>query len=397
MSRLVAEREEIQNAVELAKSAGVKIVDLRFTDLLGTWQHFSIPVGDLKRDLFDEGIGFDGSSIRGFQPINLSDMMLYPDPTTAIVDPVLNVPTLSMICDVVDPTTGDAYSRDPRNVAQKAETYLLGTGIADMSYWGPECEFFIFSRAQFHQDANSAGFRIDSPEGIWNSGASEVDGRPNLGYRPGYKQGYFPVPPVDSLQDVRSEMVLKLIEAGIGVEVHHHEVGTAGQAEISMRRTTLTKMADSVMAYKYITKNVAVAHGLTVTFMPKPIYGDNGSGMHVHQSLWKDGVPLFFSESGYALYERNVPSLHRRAAGSRARLAGILRSDNEFLPQTGTRLRGARIPGLFGPQSQRRMPNPCLQRNTGPETDRIPLPGSERQSISGLRGDADGGIGRDSQ
>ena len=301
MSRLVAEREEIQNAVELAKSAGVKIVDLRFTDLLGTWQHFSIPVGDLNRDLFDEGIGFDGSSIRGFQPINLSDMMLYPDPTTAIVDPVLNVPTLSMICDVVDPTTGDAYSRDPRNVAQKAEAYLLDTGIADMSYWGPECEFFIFSRAQFHQDANSAGFRIDSPEGIWNSGASEVDGRPNLGYRPGYKQGYFPVPPVDSLQDVRSEMVLKLIEAGIDVEVHHHEVGTAGQAEIDMRRTTLTKMADSVMAYKYITKNVAVAHGLTVTFMPKPIYGDNGSGMHVHQSLWKDGVPLFFSESGYAL------------------------------------------------------------------------------------------------
>ncbi len=301
MSRLVAEREEIQNAIELAKSSGVKIVDVRFTDLFGTWHHFSFPVGDLTPNLFDEGVGFDGSSVPGFQPINLSDMILFPDPTTASVDPVLDVPTLSMICDVVDPTTGDAYSRDPRYVAQKAEAYLRSTGIADFSYWGPECEFFILSSARFHQNANSAGFHIDSPEGIWNSGASEVGGSPNLGYRPDHKKGYFPVPPVDSLQDVRSAMVLKLIEAGIDIEVHHHEVGTAGQAEIDIRRNTLTKMADWVMAYKYITKNVAVAHGLTVTFMPKPIYGDNGSGMHVHQSLWKDGVPLFFGESGYAL------------------------------------------------------------------------------------------------
>ena len=301
MSNLVADLEDVQSAIELAKSGGVKIVDFRFTDLFGTWQHFSIPVGDLTPGLFDEGLGFDGSSIRGFQPINLSDMMLFPDPTTAVVDPILNIPTLSIICNVVDPVTGEPYSRDPRNVARKAEAYLQSTGIADTSYWGPEAEFFILSGARFHQDPNSAGFEIDSPEGIWNSGASEVGGKPNLGYRPGYKGGYFPVPPVDSLQDVRSEMILKLIEAGVDVEVHHHEVATAGQAEIDMRYGPLVKMADSVMVYKYVTKNVAAAHGLTVTFMPKPLYGDNGSGMHVHQSLWKDGVPLFFDESGYAL------------------------------------------------------------------------------------------------
>ena len=302
MSDLVADPEDVQSAIELAESNGVQIVDFRFTDLFGTWQHFSIPVGDLTPGLFEEGLGFDGSSVRGFQPINLSDMMLLPDPTTAVVDPLLGIKTLSMICNVVDPDNGRGV------FAGSAETWLAkprhicaAAGIADMSYWGPEAEFFILSGARFHQDPNSAGFEIDSPEGIWNSGASEVGGKPNLGYRPGYKGGYFPVPPTDSLQDVRSEMVLKLIEAGVDVEVHHHEVATAGQAEIDMRYGELTSMADSVMMYKYITKNVAAAHGLTVTFMPKPLYGDNGSGMHVHQSLWKDGEPLFYDASGYAL------------------------------------------------------------------------------------------------
>jgi len=285
--------------IELAAEKGVKIVDLKFTDLPGTWQHFSIPVSELKIEVFEEGLGFDGSSIRGFQKIHESDMLLVPDPATAFIDPALKVPTLSLICNVRDPITGQPYSRDPRYVAQKAEAYLISTGIATVSYWGPEAEFFIFNDIRFDQTTHSGYYFIDSDEGIWNSGAS-FNGKPNLGYRPRYKEGYFPVPPMDKLQDLRSEMVLKMIEAGIEVEVHHHEVGTAGQAEIDMRFQTLTKMADQVMLYKYIVKNVAYQHGYTATFMPKPLFGDNGSGMHTHQSLWKDDVPLFYDPNGYA-------------------------------------------------------------------------------------------------
>jgi glutamine synthetase len=292
-------RAQAQRVIELAAEKGVKIVDLKFTDLPGTWQHFSIPVSELKIEVFEEGLGFDGSSIRGFQKIHESDMLLVPDPATAFIDPALKVPTLSLICNVRDPITGQPYSRDPRYVAQKAEAYLISTGIATVSYWGPEAEFFIFNDIRFDQTTHSGYYFIDSDEGIWNSGAS-FNGKPNLGYRPRYKEGYFPVPPMDKLQDLRSEMVLKMIEAGIEVEVHHHEVGTAGQAEIDMRFQTLTKMADQVMLYKYIVKNVAYQHGYTATFMPKPLFGDNGSGMHTHQSLWKDDVPLFYDPNGYA-------------------------------------------------------------------------------------------------
>ncbi|CCF82816.1 Glutamine synthetase I (Glutamate--ammonia ligase I) (GSI) [Nitrolancea hollandica Lb] len=285
--------------MSFARDQGAKFVDLRFVDLLGVWQHFSIPVGQLNEGVFEEGIGFDGSSIRGFQRIHESDMLLRPDPATAFIDPILEVPTLVMTCDVIDPTTMEPYPRDPRNVAKKAEDYLVETGIATTSFWGPEAEFYIFNDIRFGQESHYGFYAIDSEEGIWNSGRN--GGKPNLGHRPRFKEGYFPVPPVDSQQDLRSKMVLRMIEAGIEVETHHHEVGTAGQAEIDMRFTTLRRMGDQMMLYKYLVKNTAREHGYTATFMPKPLFGDNGSGMHVHQSLWRGDTNLFYDPDGYAL------------------------------------------------------------------------------------------------
>jgi glutamine synthetase len=276
----------------------VQIVDLRFADLPGLMQHFSVPTSELTEESFEEGFGFDGSSIRGFQEIQESDMLLFPDPATAVLDPFATHPTLVINCFVGDPVTGEAYSRDPRNIARKAEAHLQGTGIADTSYFGPECEFYIFDSVRFDQNQHSAYYFVDAVEGQWNSGADE--GGRNLGYKPRYKEGYFPVPPTDHYQDLRSEMVLTLIRCGIDVEVHHHEVGTAGQAEIDMRYDTLLRMADKVMLYKYVVKNVARRFGKTATFMPKPIFEDNGSGMHTHQSLWSGGEPLFYDEAGYA-------------------------------------------------------------------------------------------------
>jgi glutamine synthetase len=303
----VAPSADPKDLIAWAKAKGLVMVDLKFIDLPGLWQHFSMPISELTEDLFVDGAGFDGSSIRGFQQIHESDMLLMPDPATAIVDPIYKAPTLSLVCNIVDPITRELYSRDPRYVAQKAEQYLLTTGLADTSYWGPEAEFFIFKSLRFGQTANSGFYYIDSEEGIWNSGAEGMhsspggDSSPNLAFRPRYKGGYFPVPPMDKLQDLRTDMVLKLIEAGIEIEVQHHEVATAGQAEIDMRFKTLVHMADQVMLYKYVIKNVGYQNGYTVTFMPKPLFEDNGSGMHVHQSLWMDGVNQFFDKSGYAL------------------------------------------------------------------------------------------------
>jgi len=283
--------------IEFCQRRGIQIVDFKFTDLPGTLQHFSIPVTELDGGLFEEGLGFDGSSIRGFQEIHESDMLLLPDPSTAIVDPICQVPTLSVLCNVKDPVTFEDYTRDPRHIARKAEAFLRETGIAEVSYWGPEAEFFVFDDVRFDQTPHSGYYFIDAEEGIWNSGQN---GKPNLAHRPRYKEGYFPTPPVDSLQDFRSRIILKMIEAGIQVEVHHHEVATAGQCEIDMKYTTLVRAADQLMLYKYIIKNMAKECGKTVTFMPKPLFGDNGSGMHVHQSLWKAGVNLFFDPEGYA-------------------------------------------------------------------------------------------------
>src|ERR1700730_2237961 len=289
--------------LDKARAAGVKVVDIRFVDLPGTWQHFSVPLSSFEEDAFEEGLGFDGSSIRGFQAINESDMLLMPDPDSATIDPVLQIPTLYLVCNVVDPLTRESYSRDPRYIAQKAEAHLAATGIADVSYWGPEAECSVFTSLRLDQNAFSGYYFIDSEEGVWNSGANST---PNLAYRPRFKEGYFPVPPTDKLQDLRSEIMLKMIDAGIDVEVQHHEVGTAGQAEIDLRFTSLTKMADQMMAYKYIVKNVARQHGYVATFMPKPLFQDNGSGMHVHQSLWKDGTNLFFDQNGYALLSESA-------------------------------------------------------------------------------------------
>jgi len=286
----------VEKVMKMIKDHSVRVVDLKFTDLIGQWQHFSVTTTEFSEEIFEDGIGFDGSSIRGFQKIHESDMLLFPDPSSAFLDPFTAVPTLSLICDVADPITHESYSRDPRHVAKKAESYLKATGLADTAFFGPEPEFFILDSVRFDQSHQFGYYYLDSEEGFWNSGSN---GKQNLGHKPRFKEGYFPAAPIDSLQDIRSDMVLTLESVGIPVEVHHHEVATAGQTEIDMRRDTLTKMADNYLAYKYVTKNVAKKYGKTVTFMPKPIFGDNGSGMHVHQSLWKSGKALF-SGTGYA-------------------------------------------------------------------------------------------------
>ncbi len=283
--------------IKFVEDKQLKIVDLRFVDLLGLWQHFSVTASELNDEMFKEGVGFDGSSIRGFQKIQESDMLLVPDAASAFVDPFTTVPTLDIICNVKDPVTLQPYSRDPRYIALKAENYLKSTGIGDTAYFGPEAEFFVLDDIRFDQSYNYGYYYLDSNEGFWNSGREE---KPNLGYKPRYKEGYFPVQPMDSLQDIRSEMVLVLEEIGVKVEVHHHEVSTAGQCEIDMRYDTLTSMGDKLLKYKYVVKNVARRHGKTATLMPKPIFQDNGSGMHVHQSIWKGGKNVFYEAGGYA-------------------------------------------------------------------------------------------------
>ena len=288
--------EAIENVFRMIKENKIKMVDLKFMDFPGQWQHFSVPVHELTEKSFEEGFGFDGSSIRGWKSINESDMLVIPDPTTAFIDPFIEVPTISLICDVYDPLTKEKYERCPRYIAQKAEAYLKSTGIADTVYFGAEAEFFIFDDARFDQNAHEGYYYIDSIEGQWNSGRDE---KPNLAYKPRYKEGYFPVPPTDSLNDIRNEMVLIMEQCGLEVEAQHHEVATGGQCEIDFRFAPLVKCADNLLIFKYIVKNVARRHGKTATFMPKPLFGDNGSGMHCHQSLWKNGQPLFYG-NGYA-------------------------------------------------------------------------------------------------
>ncbi len=283
--------------VDFIRERGIKMVDCKFADVPGMWQHTTVPAAQMDEETLLDGIGFDGSSIRGFQAIQESDMILKPDLDTAHVDPFRAVPTLSVICDVFDPMAGELYAKDPRNIARRAEAYLQKTGIADTAYFGPEAEFFIFDNVVYENNQHRAGYEIDSVEAHWNSANVE---RQNLGYTLRPKEGYFPVSPSDTQSDLRAEMVLVLQEWGIDIEMHHHEVSTGGQAEIDMRFDSLLQMADNLMTYKYVIKNVARAHDKTVTFMPKPLFGDNGSGMHVHQSLWKGGKPLFFDAKGYA-------------------------------------------------------------------------------------------------
>jgi glutamine synthetase len=281
----------IDNVFNIIKKHNIKMIDFKFIDFPVQWQHFSVPVSELDESSFENGFGFDASSIRGWKPINESDMIIIPDAATAIVDPFIEVPTLSLICDVYEPITKERYERCPRSIAQKAELFLKSTGIADTVYFGPEAEFFIFNDARFDSTINSSYYFLDSQEGVWNRGREEF---PNLAYKPRVKEGYFPVPPTDSLNDLRNEMVMTLVNCGIHVEAQHHEVATGGQSEIDLRFAPLLRAADQLMLFKYIVKNTARKHNHTVTFMPKPLYGDNGSGMHVHQSLWKKGKPLFF-------------------------------------------------------------------------------------------------------
>lgn len=279
-----------QEVLELAKKNKAVMLDVKFMDFLGLWQHFSVPMSEVNEGIFEDGFGFDGSSIRGWQPIHASDMLVVPDAGTAVMDPFTKHPTLSLICNIIDPITKEKYSRDPRNISQKAEAYLKSTGIADTAYFGPEAEFFLFNDIRFDSAEQHSFYYLDSVEGRWNSGREE---NPNLGYKPRYKEGYFPCPPTDSLQDIRTEMVLVMEQVGMTIECQHHEVATGGQCEIDMKFSPLTKMADHLMWYKYIVKNVAKRNNLSATFMPKPIWNDNGSGMHTHQSLWKGDTPLF--------------------------------------------------------------------------------------------------------
>ena len=285
-----------RDVLALIENEGIQIVDLRFMDFPGLWQHFSIPAHALDEEAFEAGLGFDGSSIRGWQAINESDMLVKPVADTAFVDPFLEAKTLVLICNICDPVSGEDYTRDPRNIARKAESYLSRSGIGDVAYFGPEAEFFIFDDIRFDQNEHEGYYFIDSVEGRWNTGRAES---PNLGYKPRYKEGYFPVPPTDSQQDLRGEMMLLLERIGVPIEAQHHEVATGGQAEIDMRFGPLVQMADKVLKYKYVVKNTARRHRKSVTFMPKPLFNDNGSGMHVHFSIWKAERNLFWGE-GYA-------------------------------------------------------------------------------------------------
>ncbi|MCS7048751.1 MAG: type I glutamate--ammonia ligase [Verrucomicrobiae bacterium] len=304
-----------KEVLALCKAKDVQLVDIKFCDFLGTWQHFCMPVAELDESTFEEGVGFDGSSIRGWKSIEASDMLLILDPATAFIDPFPQVTTLSIIADAVDTITREPYSRDPRNVARKAVAYMKSTGIADTVYMGPEAEFFIFDNVRYGQTSNSGYYYIDSNEGIWNTGREE---NPNLGHKIRHKEGYFPVPPADQLVDIRNEMIMVMKQCGLRVEREHHEVATAGQAEIDLRFNELVGMGDDMMLYKYIVKNVAKRRNKTVTFMPKPLFGDNGSGMHTHQSLWKKGKPLFAGKeygglSELALYYIGGILKHARA------------------------------------------------------------------------------------
>ncbi len=283
----------VADVIKMGKD--VKMVDIRFIDLPGTWQHFTLPVRRLDKELFEEGVPFDGSSIRGFQEIHESDMLLIPDPESAFIDPVAEIPTLVLTCDVHDPITLEPYGRDPRYVARKAEAYVKQTGIADTVFFGPEAEFFIFDSVRYGSSTNESFHFVDSDEGWWNSGVAG-----GKGGQISPKRGYFPVPPADTLTNVRGQILMALEEAGIPMEIHHHEVATAGQSELGIKFTTLTRMADQLLVYKYIAKNVARKNGKTVTFMPKPLFGDNGSGMHCHSSLWKGDTNVFYDAAGYA-------------------------------------------------------------------------------------------------
>ena len=379
-----------KEVLELCKSKNVQLVDIKFCDSLGTWQHFCMPIAELEEETFEAGVGFDGSSIRGWKSIEASDMLLMLDPATAFIDPFPQVTTLSIIADAIETITREPYVRDPRNIARKAEAYLKQTGIADTAYFGPEAEFFIFDDVRYDQNSHSGYYYIDSNEGIWNSGREEF---PNIGNKIRHKEGYFPVPPADTQVDIRNEMIMVMKECGLHVEREHHEVATAGQAEIDLRFNALVPMADDMMLYKYVVKNVAKRHNKTVTFMPKPLFGDNGSGMHTHQSLWKKGKPLFAGKeyaglSQMALHYIGGVLKHAKAlcaicnptVNSYKRLTPGFEAPVNLAYSSRNRSAAIRIPTYS--------PSPKAKRLEY----RPPDPGGK--SISGFLGLAHGGLGR---
>ncbi|GHO42559.1 type I glutamate--ammonia ligase [Ktedonospora formicarum] len=365
-----------EEVLRFAKENGAKMVDLKFTDLPGTWQHFSIPFTALEESIFEEGLFFDGSSVRGFQAINESDMLVIPDAKTAFMDPFTAVPTLSVICDIAHPGSRKPYTRDPRYIARKAEEYVRSSGIADTAYFGPEAEFYVFDNVHYTSTESTQSVQVDSDEAFWNSGrATNHDGSRSLGHLMRIKGGYFPVAPNDTQQDLRSEMALQLEALGIPVEAQHHEVGAAGQAEIDIRFGTLLKTADNILLYKYVIKNIARKYGKTVTFMPKPIYGDNGSGMHTHQSLWKNEKPLFYDADGYAglsemarnyvggvlMHAPAIMALAAPTTNSYKRLVPGFEAPVNLVFSKGNRSAAIRIPLVDNPKGKRiefRPPDP---------------------------------------
>ncbi|MBN1795622.1 MAG: type I glutamate--ammonia ligase [Sedimentisphaerales bacterium] len=354
---------------DFAKKNNAKMVDLKFVDLLGTWQHCSYPIDIWDESTFEDGLGFDGSSIRGWQDIHMSDMLAVPDPDTKVIDPFFKEPTVSVIADIVDPVTKEDYSRDPRHVARKGAAYLKETGIADTCYIGPEPEFFIFDEVRYEQNQHTGMYRIDSVEGAWNTARFE---EPNLGYKPSFKGGYFPVSPTDTYHDLRGEMVYEMMKIGIRIEAHHHEVATAGQAEIDMEFCDLIKMCDQFMWFKYIIKNVAKRNGKTVTFMPKPVFEDNGSGMHTHLSLWKGGKPLFAGDKYAGLSDiglycvggilKHAPALLAFAApttNSYRRLVPGFEAPVNLVMSARNRSAGVRIPMYSASPKSKRLEFRC--------------------------------------
>jgi len=348
-----------QDILNWIRNDDIKIIDLKFIDMPGTWQHLTLYQDQIDESSFTEGVAFDGSSIRGWKAINESDMAMVPDPNTAWIDPFMAEPTLSMICSIKEPRTGEPYERCPRVIAQKALDFLSATGIGDTAYFGPEAEFFVFEDVRFDQTENKGFYYVDSVEGRWNSGKEEASG--NLGYKPRYKEGYFPVSPTDTLQDIRTEMLLTMAKCGVPIEKHHHEVATGGQCELGFRFASMIEAADYLMTYKYVIKNVAKRHGKTVTFMPKPLFNDNGSGMHTHQSIWKNGQPLFFGD-GYA--NLSQMALHY--------IGGILRHAPALLAFTNPTTNSYKrlVPGFEAPV------NLAYSQGNRSASIRIPLSGS---------------------
>ncbi len=380
------------DVLKAIKDNDVKYVDLRFTDPRGKWQHVTFDVTLIEAETFTEGLMFDGSSIAGWKAINESDMTLMPDPTTACMDPFFAAPTMSIVCDILEPTTGQPYNRDPRGIAKRAEAYSASAGVGDTAYFGPEAEFFVFDDVRYSTEPYNTGFVLDSTELPSNSDTAYEGG--NLGHRIRTKGGYFPVPPQDSAQDMRGEMLAAMAAMGAKVEKHHHEVASA-QHELGLKFSPLTKMADQMQIYKYCIHQVAQSYGKTATFMPKPVYGDNGSGMHVHQSLWKDGKPMFagnkYSDlSDACLYYIGGIIRHART------LNAFTNPSTNSLQASGAGLRGAGAARLFGAQSLGVLPHSLYVEPEG-ETRRSALPRSHRQSLSRLCRHADGGARRDRQ